>query len=192
MKIIFTLLVLTLRFSTIAQQVPLCFLDSDLDGYGDPNKSTPTSTFGGCPLFYVSNSLDCDDNNNTIGPKVWYRDRDQDGFGDGTSESSSCTRPDGYSASLLSDVRDCDDFDANIYPVKWYIDKDRDGYAFSMDSSIFSCTVPGGDYGVSEVDLKGVDCDDQRPEVFPRIYYLDMDHDGYRAYSGQIEETFLH
>lgn len=178
MRKLFTLLLLAFSFTSMSQTtVPLCFLDSDLDGFGDPNHSVPATTFGACPLFYVSNSDDCNDNDATLNPNtVWFRDLDNDGYYDGTFIFS-CTGPTGYIRTPKAGF-DCNDLDPFVNPsTKWYSDYDGDLFADHIDPVITSCTDPGFPY-VAEYRLKGDDCVPADPTL-PAAFYIDADQDGY-------------
>ena len=144
--------------------------DGDEDGFGDPQSTKVSCTQ---PLEYVSNSDDCNDNNNLINPNSleqcngyddncnsaideegsanasrWYSDDDGDGYGDATSFVLACTQPSGY----LSNSSDCDDSDNDIYP------------------------------GATEVcDQEDNDCDGSVDEqaANAQIWYTDSDGDGF-------------
>lgn len=107
------------------------FVDSDLDGYGDPDQP-----FEGClpGPGYSDNDLDCDDTQNSINPGAeelcdtidnncdgtideavtftYYLDADGDGFGDPNNVIEACSEPIGYT----QDNTDCDDEDATMNP----------------------------------------------------------------------------
>ena len=109
------------------------YLDNDSDGFGDAMNTTTSCTQ---PIGYVSNDLDCDDNNNAVNPDadeicdgidnncdgtvdtdaidqdVWYADADNDGFGDAGVSTMSCTQPLGY----VNNDQDCDDTNNEVYP----------------------------------------------------------------------------
>ena len=56
---------------------------------------------------------DCDSNDASVGAeRAWYRDVDEDGFGDEADVTYGCDRPDGYAA----EPGDCDDTDSTISP----------------------------------------------------------------------------
>jgi hypothetical protein len=108
------------------------FIDRDGDGFGDPETSV---TVIDIPQGYVRNNNDCDDSNPDINPnreeifdeldnncdkridegfiiQSYYRDRDDDGFGNKSSVVMTLLPPEGY----VSDNRDCDDNNATINP----------------------------------------------------------------------------
>jgi hypothetical protein len=107
------------------------YQDLDNDGYGN----ALVSQTGCSPIQgYVSNSLDCDDNNNSINPNAteicdgldnncngqedegltflnYYFDGDNDGYGIG-NPTVSCTPITGYATQ----TGDCDDSNDTVYP----------------------------------------------------------------------------
>ena len=119
---------------------------------------------------------DCDNDDASIGAKrAWYRDVDQDGFGDEADASYSCTKPDGFA----SEAGDCDDSDGLVFPgadevcdgadnncdgqtdeglpvVTVYEDRDGDGYG-DAQASVEACGPVDG-----RVDNPD-DCDDSNP-----------------------------
>jgi alpha-tubulin suppressor-like RCC1 family protein len=167
------------------------YRDYDRDGYGDPSNSIQACVQ---PTGYVSNSLDCNDNDPAINPNtVWYKDADNDGYTDGTTQVS-CTRPSGFVASARSG--DCDDTNPNINPGKtevcdgldndcdnevdegftrttYYRDYDGDGFG-NPSTSIQACSQPPGYVSNS------LDCNDNDPAINPNtVWYKDADNDGY-------------
>lgn len=113
------------------------FRDQDLDNFGDPTVFMDTCLMAP-PVGYVTNNLDCDDDNDQLHPAaievcdgldnncdgevdedmIWthyYRDADGDGFGHATDFISSClgAPPSGY----VRDNTDCDDNNATVYPL---------------------------------------------------------------------------
>ena len=175
------------------------YRDLDNDMYGDPNDTIESCTQ---PAGYVDNSDDCDDSDPTINPDtVWYKDADEDGYSDGSTQTQ-CERPaDYYLASELTDTTgDCDDTDGNEFPGQvWYKDADSDGY--SDGSTQTQCERPVDYYLASELTDTSGDCNDADTTVHPgaaevcngvddncnsqidegvkNTYYQDSDGDGY-------------
>ena len=145
--------------------------DNDGDGYGNP-----TVTLRACvqPSGYVSNSTDCNDNNDSrfpgaqeycntfdddcdgdvdeigsIGGSTYYADSDNDGYGNPNTPLSACTQPIGY----VTENTDCDDYDNDSHP------------------------------GAVEIcDGEDNDCDtltDEIGSLGSAIYYQDTDGDGF-------------
>ena len=194
--------------------------DSDGDGFGNTSVITLACTV---PLGSVADNTDCDDNNSDIFPGAteicdeqdndcdqlidsddpsviaegtWFIDIDEDGYGSGGFDVTSCFPPLGYVASDT----DCDNTDAAVYPGAvelcnsidddcdgttdepdaqdasvWYLDSDEDGYGDPTVSQI-SCEEP------SSYTDNNSDCDDDNASVHPdmsEIYDLfDNDCDG--------------
>ena len=172
------------------------YLDSDTDGYGDLNSTTVACNQ---PNGYVTDSTDCNDLDIAISPLAvetcdgidnncngdvdgdatvnltpFYRDADQDGYGDINTIQEACSPPSGF----VSDSTDCDDFDNDIFPnapelcngfddncdsiiddstatdaTVWYFDNDTDGYG-NPNVSLQSCSQP------SNYVANDSDCDD--------------------------------
>lgn len=76
--------------------------DKDNDGYSYPVAVSPP--YNALP--------DCNDNDPNEHPgQTWYKDLDNDGYSDGTTNTESCTRPPGYkvASELIALSGDCDD-----------------------------------------------------------------------------------
>jgi hypothetical protein len=141
------------------------YADADADGYGNAASSILAC---GAPAGYVSNSTDCNDNNNAINPaatevcntadddcdgqinegvgNTYYADTDGDGYGNATSSTVACTQPSGY----VANSGDCDDNSNAINPAATEVCNTADD-----------------------------DCDGQINEGVGNTYYADIDGDGY-------------
>ena len=191
------------------------YADADDDGYGDPDSATTacsapsghvedrTDCDDGDPDIHPGATEVCDgegadeDCNGFVneddtgvdpdGLVTYYADDDDDGYGDSSITTESCSAPEGY-ASLGGDCatddpdihpgatevcdeadvdEDCDGFadddDTGVDPSTqstWYADADGDGYG-DDDSALLRCE---GDTGLSSV---GGDCDDARASIHP-------------------------
>ncbi len=142
--------------------------DDDNDGYGDA-----AGALSGCdlPLGYVSDSSDCDDDNDAVNPSATEVCNDIDDDCDG----------------------DIDDADSSLDAGSadtWYLDADSDGYGETASSAV-SCDVPplyvavSGDCDDGDSDYNpgaAEDCAD--PEDYNcdgSVSYADDDGDGYAA-----------
>ncbi|WP_242095158.1 MopE-related protein [Aestuariivivens sediminicola] len=151
------------------------YRDSDNDGYGDANDTVQACA---APVGYVSVGGDCNDANMAVNPdatevcdgidndcdgltdsddpsvadqSTFYRDSDDDGFGDANDTVQACAAPVGY----VSDNTDCNDGDLNVNPgaaeICDGIDNDCDGQT---------------DEGFTDTDSDGVaDCIDNCPNT---------------------------
>jgi hypothetical protein len=159
-----------------AQDAPVWYVDSDGDGFGDPQTVIVDCT-GGSGL--VADSSDCDDGNTNIypgaleicngldddcdgsvdpssavGALIWYADTDSDGVGDSNNTVLSCDQPVGY----LADNTDCNDGDSSVFPGATEscngIDDDCDGTTDepdSVDASSWYQDSDGDGYGDASV-----------------------------------------
>ncbi len=176
------------------------YQDADNDGYGNPTSSILVCT---APNGYVLNNEDCNDSNADIHPgavevcdgldndcdgqvdedcptatNTYYRDADNDGYGDPNNSIEAEEQPHGY----VADNTDCNDSNADIHPgavevcdgldndcdgdidegvkIIFYHDVDGDGYGDSA-SSTSACEAPAGYVANAN------DCDDTVATVNP-------------------------
>ncbi len=203
------------------------YQDMDGDGYGDVESHEEACEQ---PSGYVENSEDCDDSNAAINPAGmeicdgvdnncndlvdegltfinFYRDADEDGFGDPELSILSCTQPMGY----VENSNDCDDTNAAINPqaselcdgldnncndvtdegltfITYYEDADGDGFG-NPEVSVNECNIPDGFVEDSS------DCDDTNSEINPNVEDIvnngiDEDCDGMDAISSTHDLSF--
>ncbi len=199
-------------------EIPTWYADADHDGYGDPAVSEQACA---APSGYVSVAEDCDDGDDEVHPgaaercneidddcdeqvdegldiPTWYRDADEDGYGDPEFSSQACSVPSGY----VGAAGDCDDLDPQANPGElercddFDTDEDCDGLADDADSAALGTVttyqdLDGDGFGVDDTTsqacdlsagwaLVGGDCDDGDVERHPDVWwYRDADEDGY-------------
>jgi hypothetical protein len=179
------------------------YRDADNDGFGRNVGTVQALTK---PNGFVAVGGDCHDGDATIYPgadelpdgkdnncngqvdeglteclKMWYQDKDGDGYGRSTNTRLSCIAPAGF----VDNASDCNDGDATIFPgadelpdgkdnncngqvdeglteclVLWYQDKDGDGYGRRTNTR-WSCVQPAGFVTNSD------DCNDGDNTIYP-------------------------
>ncbi len=171
------------------------YADVDGDAFGDPANTRLACT---TPVGFVSNSTDCDDNNNLRYPgltescdgidnncnsivdetvtSTFYRDEDNDTFGDALVTIQACSQPAGY-VSNTGDCNDkqpaawtgrteiCDNIDNDCNGLTdegagstFYQDNDLDTYG---GTPIVACSQPPGTV------TRGGDCNDAVNTINP-------------------------
>ncbi len=124
---------------------------------------------------------DCNDliDDDAVDAPIWYRDGDEDGFGDADQTEAACDAPEGFVGSSA----DCDDTNQDIRPgadetcdgvdqdcdggvdeqsidaPQWFADSDEDGFGGPL--SVRECSAPAGFLAES------TDCNDLDPLAFP-------------------------
>ena len=175
------------------------YQDADHDGHGNPKQirhaCTPAEN-------YVTDATDCDDNTATTyagaveicngvddncnsqvdegALMTFYRDLDNDGYGDPKTSQEACDVPNLF----VADNTDCDDTNAAIHPgakeacngyddncngeddegvkITYFRDADKDGYG-TPDDSMEACMLPAGYVEAS----KGADPNDDDAASHP-------------------------
>lgn len=182
----------------------LVYWDRDGDGFGAEEAYVCTLSQG-----YTENAEDCDDSNPDISPQaleicneiddncddiidddaidqlIWFRDMDEDGFGNVYDTKESCVVPVGY----VEEGSDCNDGNALVHPeaqeicnyidddcdtlfddadedIDWttgtvfYLDSDGDGFGIE-ENTLQRCAIPIGYAEVSQ------DCNDGDASIHP-------------------------
>lgn len=91
------------------------YLDADNDQYGDPSMPLDLLCNESTPVGYVSNNMDCNDNNIDINPEtLWYEDSDGDSYGSNAlgASTESCTQP----LNFVANNDDCNDSEDSVHP----------------------------------------------------------------------------
>jgi hypothetical protein len=119
--------------------------------------------------------------NVTVQPnQTWFKDADNDGFSDGTSQSN-CVRPTGFklASELTATSGDCDDNNPALNPnTVWFKDADNDG--FSDGTQQTQCARPTGFKLATELTATSGDCNDNNPALNPNtVWFKDADNDGF-------------
>jgi hypothetical protein len=150
----------TVNITNIAPQT--FYRDVDGDGYGNPSVTVYYSVK---PGGYVTNSLDCNDNDATLNPTtVWYRDADGDGYGTSATTTTSCTQPIGYVRNS-SDYNDTTANITNIAPQNFYRDADNDTFGNAAISLYYSVKPAG-------YVTNNIDCNDSDATLNPNTLWF--------------------
>ena len=145
--------------------------DNDGDNWGVLPILWDSSDINDPPPGYANKAGDCNDNNQNITILKWYKDSDDDGFGNLSNELIICNPPD---LTWVFNSLDCNDNLATLNPnTIWYVDNDKDGFGSNIILSA-QCLKPLN--GV----LNNTDCDDTRFLINPNTkWYIDTDNDGF-------------
>ena len=152
------------------------------DGDGDQRgNASITKTQCGQPLGYVLTSDDIDDGNEfitNIPPKNFYRDADNDTFGNPNIKYYQSFPPsDGYSyVTNGNDRNDSTEFITNIAPKNFYRDVDTDTYGDPNARFYYSAAPTDGYAYVLNGDDYN-DNDEYITNVAPKHFYRDVDTD---------------
>jgi ELWxxDGT repeat protein len=126
--------------------------------------AAPSSTDVNNPIYPISFPA------NISTSTTWFRDEDNDGFGNPLIDSITCSgQPLGYVINGF----DCDDNDSTTVVFSWFKDADGDGFGAPSDS-LLSCSQPQG------FVFNKLDCDDTSSIINPNTHwYRDADNDGF-------------
>ena len=180
--------VATVTITERVEEVRLTFSarDEDADGFVASNALLDSDCDDGDPGIHPGAAEICDGRDqdcngsidDNVGP-VWYRDQDQDGYGDPGVTVLACERPDGW----VAEAGDCDDNRATVAPglaevcdgldndcngsidegleeKRWFRDSDGDGFG-DPGQLLIACAQPPGH--VDNAD----DCNDAAKEISP-------------------------
>lgn len=189
--------------------------DADEDSFGDRDAEPVTA----CAVEgFVQNNRDCDDDEEHTHPDadedctdtdrncdedlyadavdapMWYRDLDNDSWGNEGDVIQACSQPQGYVAR----GEDCRDDDENVHPdadeLCDVLDRNCDGEAAlgAVDTETYYVDGDGDDWGLTDVSVEACsrpanyaaragDCDDSRTEVYPGSHTYDAPGDGIDA-----------
>ena len=190
----------------------------DLDSDGHDDFVSGVYGLGQVGTFYgrrdwdrdgAGDEEDCDKYDPEVGQQgTWFRDADEDGFGDPSWPQLDCVQPEG----TVEDATDCDDADAAVFPggeervgdgvdgncdgvELCRVDRDGDGHADPeaepVPSDDHACTQPGLADGAVPAD----DCDDLAETIHPGATDWpddgrDQDCDGQDAAAAPIAGEF--
>ena len=175
------------------------YRDADSDTWGDPDLTRRACAM---PDGYVARANDCDDERPTVNPDgtevcngrdddcdrstdedatdatTWYRDRDEDTWGNADVTERACVAPAGF----IARAGDCDDGEDDRYPgnpevcdgldndcdtavdeevlTTFYRDADRDTYGVDGDTTL-ACSRPDG------FAARAGDCNDASDAAYP-------------------------
>jgi len=195
--------------SAIEKPGQVWYKDTDNDGYAETGT---TLTQCARPVGYkvaaelIATTGDCNDGDAAIKPGVteicdgidnncngttdegvlttFYRDMDNDGFGNPSNTTQACSLPSGY----VTDNTDCNDNSTIEKPGQvWYKDTDNDGYAQTGASPLTQCARPVGYKVAAELTATTGDCNDGDAAIKPGVTEICDGVDN--NCNGQVDES---
>ncbi len=166
------------QFGVCAGALKVCVESGGVWDWAEPNYSTIPG-YEAVEATCDGLDNDCDDEvDEGTSPGTYYRDADEDGYGDPDAPVEACGAPEGY----VDNDRDCDDGNDGIHPeatevcddldndcndlvddgvgTMWYLDSDGDDYG-DPDLGVRACDQPAGRVA------DNTDCDDANADVHP-------------------------
>lgn len=184
------------------------FKDGDGDGYGDGAVQKNIDSRLPQPTGYVANNTDCNDAQSSISPAAaeipddgidqncsgidtftWYKDADDDTFGDENVFIIAETKPATYvhnSSDIEAGLFDCNDSNKSINPdmeeivddgldndcnglqsISWYLDSDGDGYGDGQRIAASETAPASTGYSTNNMD-----CNDGDTNFHPGLVEL--------------------
>ena len=198
-------------------------VDGDNDGYNsdvDCDDTDPAVHLGAEERCNdIDDDCDGDIDENAVDARIFFRDADEDGFGNDDQQTAACDPPPGW----LAQGGDCDDSDPAVHPdadeycngfdddcdlqidesavdaPPWYTDADGDSFGDAKTETV-ACEPAKGQVA------DDTDCDDTDPEIFPGaeercngidddcdgivpLEEDDFDGDGWRVCDGDLDDT---
>ncbi len=183
---------------TIDEEVATVYYrDNDGDTYGNSNVSTSACS---APAGYVIDNTDCDDTDSAVNPgateicdnkdndcdgttdggltTTYYRDNDEDTYGNNNVSTSACSEPAGY----VTDNTDCDDTDNSVNPGATEVcdtkDNNCDGQIDEGLTNIYYRDADGDTFGNVNISTQAcsgpagyvndnTDCNDGDSSIYP-------------------------
>ncbi len=154
------------------------YRDADKDTFGTAAIQFYRSFPPDDEYSYVTNASDCNDGSAAIHPNtVWYKDGDNDSWGDASITQQQCAKPLGF-ILRAGDYNDEDELITNIAPSYFYRDADNDTYG-DPNTQTYRSFPPVDQYSYVRNGDDYNDEDEFITNIAPRYFYRDADNDTY-------------